>query len=124
MKAEFFRPEQPDEVVAVAEWDGRTVRIDADDERIRDRLNWMFRQSPVVIGRGTGKERAIEPGDLEWFQAAATERAEEARLEVRLVVSAPPGGWDPAGTYRPMRVWLSRRHGGAAPSPGLEPGYF
>ncbi|MGH2739414.1 MAG: hypothetical protein ACRDH6_02865 [Actinomycetota bacterium] len=122
MRAEFFHEEHPDEVVAVVSWGEHGVLIEANEERVRERLEWMFRTSPVAVDAGTPAERTCEPGDIDWFRAVLTERAAEAGLPNRLVVSSP-GGWDPAGSYRPMRAWVARREGGPAPDPSHEPGY-
>jgi hypothetical protein len=126
VRAEFFRPDSPDQVVGVAEWDGRGARISTEDDEVRKTLERVFRPSPVAITdeallpRGTRGETVIEPGDLQWFLAAARLRAEKEGLGVRLVTDTP-GGWDPAGAYRPMGLWIADREGGVEPSrqPGL-----
>jgi hypothetical protein len=114
MKAEFFRPEKPDEVLAVAVWDGRAASIEAADDSVREPLQRIFRPTPVGLapqsdGPGGGTAGAVvEPGDLEWFLTAAMIRGEREGLGVRFV-SESPGGWDPAGTYRSMGAWVAER---------------
>lgn len=114
MKAEFFRPDKPDEVLAIAVWDGRGASIEAPEQSVRQSLERIFRPSPVSragqsVGPAAGSGDAVlEPGDLEWFRAAAMLRGEREGLGVRFV-SETPGGWDPAGTYRSMRAWVAER---------------
>ena len=101
MRAEFFRPDAPDEVVVTAEWDGRRAVLEADDDRLREALGRIFRASSVALDDGSMRppgargETVVEPGDLEWFRTAALARAPGEGLSVRLVTAAP-GGWDPA----------------------------
>jgi hypothetical protein len=113
MKAEFFRPDMPDEVLAIASWDGRGASIEAAEEGIREALGRIFRPASVsLVGhsvrppRGSGD--VAEPGDLDWFRAAAMIRGELEGLGVRFV-SETPGGWDPAGTYSSMEAWVADR---------------
>jgi hypothetical protein len=114
MRAEFFRPDKPDEVVAVAVWDGRAALIEAADDSHREALRRIFRRSPVaVVGTSVGsggrvQEAVVEPGDLDWFRTAASIRGEREGLQVRFVTDHP-GGWDPAGAYRSMRSWVAAR---------------
>jgi hypothetical protein len=101
MRAEFFRPDAPDRVVGVAAWDGRQAEIETDDEDVRAALGRVFRASSVAIDDpslrfpGTSGETVVEPGDGQWFQAAARARAGGEGLSVRFVTDRP-GGWDPA----------------------------
>lgn len=117
MRAEFFDPEAPDRVVAAAEWDGRTVRIHADDGAVRERLRRVFRPSAVAVDdpssrpEGSTGQTVLEPGDLQWFLTVGRVRGEPEGLGVRFV-SESPGGWDPAGAYRPMGAWITRRETG------------
>lgn len=53
----------------------------------------------------------LEPGDLDWFLAAARVRSKQERLGFRFVASMR-GGWDPAGAYRPMRAWVEQHTAG------------
>jgi hypothetical protein len=114
MKAEFFRSEKPEEVLAVAVWDGRAASIDAADESVREALQRIFRPYPVGPAlksagpSGGSGDAVVEPGDLDWFRTAALIRGEREGLGVRFV-SERPGGWDPAGTYRSMRAWVADR---------------
>jgi hypothetical protein len=116
VRAEFFRAEAPDQVIGAAEWDGRTARISAEDPQVREALDRIFRPSAVVVTDsstrplGASGETVLGPGDLQWFVAAGRSRAESEELQVRFVTRTP-GGWDPAGAYRPMGVWVSRREG-------------
>lgn len=101
MRAEFFRPDAPDQVVGTASWDGPRAEIQADDRDVEAALTRIFRPTAVVLDHpdthiaGTHGEVVAEPGDLEWFRAAARTRAQLEGLAVRLVTDKP-GGWDPA----------------------------
>jgi hypothetical protein len=101
MRAEFVRPDDPGRVVGVAVWDGRRALIETEDAEVRSVLGRVFRPSSVAVDdpslrpAGTSGETVIEPGDVEWFQAAATVRGEQEGMSVRFVVDRP-GGWDPA----------------------------
>jgi hypothetical protein len=101
MRAEFYRPQEPDLIVGTAEWDGRRAVISAGGDEARSALERVFRVSAVPIDdpsmRPPGSRGAtvIEPGDLEWFRAAALVRGAEQGYAARLVTTAP-GGWDPA----------------------------
>ena len=110
MRAEFFRPEDPETVVGTAEWDGVRVTLRADNES-RATLQRVFRVSSVPIDDpsrrvlGTSGPVLAEPGDLDWFLAAAQVRGRQEGLSVRLVPGTA-GGWDPAGAYRRMGDWI------------------
>ena len=101
LRAEFYRPEEPDLVVGTAEWDGRRAVIGAGGDEARTALERVFRPSAVVIDDpstrppGTSGPVVAEPGDLEWFRAAALVRGSELGYAVRFVTTSP-GGWDPA----------------------------
>jgi len=99
MRAEFFRAEAPDTVVGQAEWDGRRAVITAGDDEVRAALERVFRVSTVVVDDaspgGTEGKTFAEPGDLEWFRAAARFRGAEEGLAVRFV-NEVPARWDPA----------------------------
>lgn len=101
MRAEFFRPDDPDRVVGVAIWDGRQVMIEADDPDVREALTRVFRTSPVSVEdpalrpAGTNGPTVVEPGDLTWFRVAARVRSARQGLSVRFVTDRPPR-WDPA----------------------------
>jgi hypothetical protein len=117
MRAEFFRPEDPETVVGTAEWEAGSARIDSEDQEVRMALERIFRPSPVGLddpGLGDPSSSVVEPGDIVWFRAAARVRGESEGLEVRFV-SRTPGGWDPAGSYRPLEAWVAVREGGDPP---------
>jgi hypothetical protein len=117
IRAEFFRPRTPETLIGTVEWDGRKPRIEAKNTAVRDVLARIFRPSPVPVDDastrplGASGETVLEPGDLDWFLAAARIRSKQERLGVRVVASMP-GGWDPAGSYRPMRAWVEERTAG------------
>ena len=114
MRAEFFRPEDPESVVGAAEWDGVRVHLLVEDAETRSALERVFRMSPVVVddpsrrAAGTSGPVTAEPGDLDWFLAAAQVRGEREGLGVRFVPGTS-GGWDPAGAYRRMGDWVGER---------------
>jgi hypothetical protein len=113
MRAEFFRPEAPDEVLAVVAWDGRSAHVEMAEQSVGEALERVFRPSTLVVTDvlprpGTTGEIVVEPGDLDWFRAAAIVRSEREGLAVRFV-SETAGGWDPAGAYRSMRAWEADR---------------
>src|SRR5206468_1824362 len=94
MLAEFTRPDAPEQVVATAGWDGRQVRIvdeDLAEPELAEAIQRIFRPVPVVVDdpslRSVGTEgpAMLEPGDLQWFMAAARSRSEHEGLVVRLV---------------------------------------
>jgi hypothetical protein len=101
MRAEFFRPDAPDEVVAAADWDGRRVVPEEKDDRARESLRRIFRPSSVAVDEGSMRppgasgKTVVEPGDLEWFRTAALVRGAQEGLGVRFETTEP-GGWDPA----------------------------
>jgi hypothetical protein len=114
MKAEFFRPDAPKEILARATWSGRDAVLEAETESLREALGRIFRAAPVTLvdastrHPGARGETVVEPGDLDWFRAAATVRGEREGLAARFVTETP-GGWDPAGAYRSMRAWVADR---------------
>jgi hypothetical protein len=111
VRAEFFRPDDLESPVAVAEWDGARVHPGLDPDALLDRV---FRVSPVVVDdhslrpQGSQGPVVVEVGDLDWFRMAALHRSAEEGLQVRLV-SDRPGGWDPAGAYRRLGDWVGDR---------------
>ena len=119
MRVEFTRPDDPAKAIAVAEWDGiRAVTVEAADEEARAALGRIFRIASVAIEDGSRKPMSArgpilsEPGDLDWFMAAARVRGEKEGFAVRFSTDTP-GGWDPAAYYRRLGPWLERRE--AAP---------
>jgi len=111
MRAQVARLGAPDEVVAEATWDGRAVRIpEGLDPDLAAAVVRIFRPTPVVVDdaslrpAGTTGAVTLQPGDLQWFIAAARTRAEAEGLTVRLAADDPTAmGWDPAGAYRTFR---------------------
>jgi hypothetical protein len=120
MRAEFFRPEDPETVVGTAEWEAGSARVESDDQKVRMALERIFRASPVGLDDPGLRDPSssgvvvVEPGDLMWFRTAALLRGEKEGFEVRFV-SRTPGGWDPAGSYRPLDAWVAVREGGDPP---------
>jgi hypothetical protein len=110
MRVEFHDPEDPETVVGVGTWNGRTVHVTSDDNDARDKIRRVFRLTPVVVDDAAlrplsaGGEAVIQPGSLEWFRTAAVARAPEAGLRARIVPEVQGhGGWDPASAYRTFR---------------------
>jgi hypothetical protein len=101
MRAEFYRAEEPDLVIGTAEWDGRRAVVGAGGDEARRSLERVFRPSAVPIDDpstrppGTRGATLVEPGDIEWFRAAALVRGAAEGYAVRFVSTAPVG-WDPA----------------------------
>lgn len=114
MRAELFRPDDPQTVVGAAEWDGVRAHIRTSDEEARPALERIFRVSAVAVddpsrrALGTEGPVVVEPGDLDWFIAAATVRGKEQGLGVRFHTDTV-GGWDPAGAYRRLGDWVGER---------------
>lgn len=107
MKAEFYREDAPDDVVATATWDGRDVVVDCEDEALDATVTKSFRRTPIVTDdaayrrQGTSGAVQLQPGSLEWFRAATQVRATaESGLLARLVPGIREGGFDPAAGYR------------------------
>lgn len=107
MRAEFYRPGEPDEVVGVARWDGRRAQVESADDEVRGLLARIFRPAPLVLDdpgllpQGSRGPVVLEPGSLRWFRGAALHRAAEASLVARIVPEvAAEAGWDPASAYR------------------------
>jgi hypothetical protein len=101
MRADFFRPDAPDEVVGSAKWDGTRAVLEAEDAKVRKALARIFRLSSIALDDrsmrppGASGQTVVEPGDIEWFRTAALSRVLKEGLSVRLVTDSP-GGWDPA----------------------------
>lgn len=117
MRAEFFRPEDPETVVGTAEWEAGSARVDSEDQKVRMALERIFRPTPVGLddpGLRDQSSSVVEPGDHIWFRTAARVRGGSEGFEVRFV-SRTPGGWDPAGSYRPLEAWVAVREGGDPP---------
>ena len=116
MLAEFTRPDDPDEVIGRATWDGASVNIDAKDEGVRDALGRVFRPSAVLVDSahlrsfGASGPELMAPGSLRWFIAAAESRSVAEGLAARLTPDTHGTmGWDPAGAYRSFAASVERR---------------
>ena len=113
MRAELYRPEEPDTVVAVVTWDGSSARIEPAGDPPAG-LDAIVRPVPIVVddpslrGPGTRGETLLEPGTLEWFRSALLERAPALGLSVRFVSTVREGGWDPAAQYRTFEEQVER----------------
>lgn len=105
VRAEFYRPDDAERVVAVVRWDGRRAVVEAEGE-LGEALARVFRLTPVVVEDaslrtlGASGEAMVQPGSVDWFRLAAVTRAPEAGLRARLVPEVREGGWDPAAAYR------------------------
>jgi hypothetical protein len=114
VRAELYRPDAPEEVVAVAHWDGQAATIEGVGGGV-DGLDRLFRPIPVVVDDpslrqlGTRGESLLQPGSLEWFRGALLSRAPTLGLSVRFVPEVAPGrGWDPAADYRTFERQIER----------------
>ncbi|HEX6231366.1 MAG TPA: hypothetical protein VF029_06605 [Actinomycetota bacterium] len=113
MRAELYRPDDPDDAVAVATWspDGPSVEVRDPSAEHLDRL---LRPTPVVVedaslrSLGAHGEAMLHPGSLEWFRAALLARAPELGLAVRFVRDHIDFGWDPASAYRTFEQQMDR----------------
>ena len=105
MRAELFRPDAPDVVVAVATWEAGAARLEILDDTIQG-LDRLLRPTPIVVTEGlphqlgTSGEIVEQPGSPGWFRAALTSRADSLGLGVRFVAEDVRNGWDPAANYR------------------------
>lgn len=105
IRADLYRPDDPDQVVAIARWDGGPGRVEASGTAPEGTAS-LLRPTPVVVddaslrSLGAHGESLLQPGSLEWFRAALTSRAGVLGLAVRFVVDDVRGGWDPAASYR------------------------
>jgi hypothetical protein len=115
VKAEFHRPEEPDEVLATAVWNGSSADVESGDEELAASLRNSFRNVPVVVDDpsyrklGTHGEVLLQPGDLEWFRAVLQVRVPaETGLVARLVPGVAEGGYDPASSYMTFGESISR----------------
>jgi hypothetical protein len=104
LRAELYRPDEPERVVAVARWSGSGGSVEVLEPV--EGLERILRPTPVVVGdpallpRGARGEAVLQPGSLEWFRAALLTRAPPLGLAVRFVVDDVRNGWDPAANYR------------------------
>ena len=113
MRAELYRPDDPDAAVAVANWSTIGASLEVLDASVEG-LDRLLRPTPVVVedaalrSLGAHGESLLHPGSLEWFRAALVARAEELGLAVRFVRQQIEGGWDPAATYRTFEQQVDR----------------
>ena len=94
---------------------GVSVRVPEDDagpcglEHLACPQSEFARGLDVVISLGARGESVIQPGSIEWFRAAAFDRAEREGFAVRVVPEVTgQGGWDPAAAYRTFREDMTR----------------
>jgi hypothetical protein len=113
VRAELYRPDAPESVVAIATWSAGRADLEVLDASI-ERLDTLVRPTPVVVGDpslrppGTHGEVLLEPGSSAWFRAAVRTRAEPLGLRVRFVTGQIVGGWDPAASYRSFDEQVDR----------------
>ena len=113
MRAELYRPDAPESVVAIATWSDGRANLEVLDPSI-ERLDTLVRPTPVVVDDpslrppGTHGEALLEPGSSAWFRAAVQTRAEPLGLRVRFVAGQIVGGWDPAASYRSFDEQVDR----------------
>ena len=112
MRAELYRPEDPEQPVAIATWiEGRPSLEVLQDVAGLDRL---LRATPVVTDDaslrppGTSGEVGLDPGSSAWFRAALLTRAPALDLAVRFVAERVTGGWDPAAAYATFEEEVDR----------------
>ena len=104
MRAELYRADDPEKLVAVAACSHGRAPLQVIDWP-RQGLDALLRPTPVVVddpslrGPGTHGESLLEPGSFGWFRAALVQRAEGLGLRVRFVAPEIVGGWDPAASY-------------------------
>ena len=114
MRAELYRPEDPEKVVAVATWSHGRASLEVLDPSVQG-LDALLRPTPVVVDDpslrrpGTRGESLLEPGSLGWFRAALLTRAEGLGLRLRFVATEIVGGWDPAASYRTFEEQVERQ---------------
>jgi len=113
VRAELYRPDAPESVVAIATWSDGRANLEVLDPSI-ERLDTLVRPTPVVVDDpslrppGTHGEALLEPGSSAWFRAAVQTRAEPLGLRVRFVAGQIVGGWDPAASYRSFDEQVDR----------------
>jgi hypothetical protein len=105
IRAELYRPDDPEAPVAVATWREDGSAVEPVGEGIEG-LGSLLRATPVVVDDpamrplGAHGEVTLPPGSLEWFRAALLARAPALGLSVRFVAEEVRNGWDPAANYR------------------------
>jgi hypothetical protein len=122
LRADFYDPKDPGNVVASVRWTGSGVDVVAASDQLKEALGRIFRPTPVTVDDpslrtfGTAGPVVLQPGSVRWFQTAARSRAPAEGLGVRFVVEEQvPVAWEPAGAYRTFTDVLERR---------LRPGSF
>jgi hypothetical protein len=121
VKVEFYRVGDEERItLAEVAWADGTVDVRSDDEELVAKLRYAFRRTPVVTDDaafrrlGTRGEVVLQPGDLEWFRAAALGRATaETGLAATVVPGGAGGGYDPAADYRPFGEKVERLSSGS-----------
>jgi hypothetical protein len=116
VRAELYRPDASDDVLAVATWEGSRAELQMKDPSIEG-LDRILRPTPVVVddpslrGPAASGPVLLQPGGLEWFRAALLTRAPSLGLGVRFVAERAAGGWDPAAQYRTFDQQVERLSG-------------
>jgi len=116
MRAELYRPDSPEDVLAVATWEAGKGHLEVADPSVSG-LEAILRPTPIVVDDpslrrlGTHGPTLLQPGDLEWFRAALLTRAADLGLAVRFVFVRREGGWDPAAQYRTFEEQVERLSG-------------
>lgn len=120
MRAEFRGADDPDTVIATANWDGADVTVMASDDAVAAALESAYRRLPIVTDdasyrrQGTAGAVLLQPGDLAWFRAVSQVRAPaESGLTSRLVPGVTQGGYDPAAGYGTFEDAIDRLDGRA-----------
>jgi hypothetical protein len=104
MRAELYRPDDPNTPVALATWAGGRASVEPAGDPVEG-LDALLRPAPVVVDDtslrrpGTHGASLLEPGSGEWFRAALLTRAGALGLAVRFVAERVEGGWDPAQQF-------------------------
>jgi hypothetical protein len=112
VRAEIYRHDRPEDVLAVATWDAGTPSLEV--AAGVDGLDALLRPRPIVVDDaslrplGSHGVTVLEPGSLEWFRAALASRAEKLGLAVRFVADDVSNGWDPASNYRTFAAQTRR----------------
>jgi hypothetical protein len=112
VRAELYRPDDPDTVVAIASWVNGRGHFDAREEIAG--IDRLLRATPVVTDDaslrppGTSGDVVLDPGSPAWFRAALATRTPELGLAVRFVAERITGGWDPAAAYATFEEQVER----------------
>jgi hypothetical protein len=105
VRAELYRVDDPEKLVAVATWSHGRATLEVIDPSVQG-LDALLRPTSVVVddpsfrGPGTHGGSLLEPGSFGWFRAALVQRAEGLGLRARFVAPEIVGGWDPAASNR------------------------